>query len=272
MMAAARRERLVERRLEFGLSQENVAEALDVAVGAVARWERGISVPRPCYRGPLAELLQITLPELQRLLKGSDTPPPSGHAVPGWLDHYAKLEQGAARLQTFEPITIPGLLQTPAYVEAVMRANWQPLSDQAIQQRVDARISRQAVLKRKGEPLEVCCVLDESVLTRMSSRFVMAEQLDHLIRVIALPTVQVQVCPAMSNALHMTPFGSFGLFTSPGASSPDIVCTEDLTGFNYLDRPAAIEAHVELFEYLTAMALSPDQSAQLIKEAVENIR
>ena len=272
MMAAARRERLIERRLEFELSQENVAEALDVAVGAVARWERGISVPRPCYRGPLAELLQITLPELQRILKGSDTPPASGHAVPGWLDHYVKQEQGAARFQTFEPITVPGLLQTPAYVEAVMRSIWQPLSDEAIQQRVDARIDRQAVLERKPEPLELCCVIDESVLTRMTNDSVMAEQLDHLIRAAALPTVQLQVCPAKSNALHTTPFGSFGLFTSPGASSPYIVCTEDLTGFNYLDRPAAIEAHVELFEYLTTMALPPDQSAQLIKEAVENIR
>ena len=128
------------------------------------------------------------------------------------------------------------------------------------------------MLERKPEPLELCCIIDESVLTRMTGRAVMAQQLDHLISVTEQPTIQVQVCPATSNALHATPFGSFDLFTSKGASSPYMVCTEDLTGFNYLHRAAVIEAHVELFEYLTAMALPPDQSTELIKKAVENTR
>ena len=48
-----------------------------------------------------------------------------------------------------------------------------------------------------------------------------------------------------------------------------MVCTEDLTGFNYLDRRPVIDAHAQLFEHLARVALSPRDSADLIHEIAE---
>ena len=265
-----RRQQLADRRLALGFSQEALAEAIGVSAASIARWERGASRPRPMQRQPLADKLQVTLPELERMLGGKAAAPPNGHAVPGWLSHYASLEQGAARLQTFDPVTLPGLLQTAAYAEAVMRTSWISLSDDIIRERVEARVARQAVLGREPEPLELCCVIDESVLYRVTGGpEIMAEQLDYLCTMANRPSIQLQVFPSDGSAVHMASFGSFRLFTSAEVEMPYIVCTEDLTGFNYLDRPPAIEAHVELFDHLTTVALPPDQSAELIQNRAE---
>ncbi len=195
----------------------------------------------------------------------------NGHAVPAWLDHYTSLEQGAGTLQTFEPISVPGLLQTRAYAEAVMRSSHLPVSELALRQRVQARMARQAVLERKPEPLRLICVLDQTVLHRVTGgNEVMREQLGHIVDKIQTAAVQVQIVPAESGVLHCASFGSFRLFTSAGATVPFMTCTEDLTGFYYRDRPDDVEAHLRLFDHLTSVALSPSESIDLVQEVARS--
>ncbi len=268
------RRQLAARRKAVGHSQESLARQIDVSAQSVARWEQGTSTPLARYRRPLAEHLSISLPELELLIDGASETAVAAvnwHAVPGWLDHYASLEQAAARLQTFEPISLPGLLQTEDYAEAVIRTNWVSLADDVVAQRVHARLTRQAVLSRSPDPLELHCVIDESALRRVTGdEATMSGQLRHLQEVIGRKsTVILQVCPATSSALHTAAFGSFGIFTSNETGVPYMVCTEDLTGFNYLDRRPVIEAHAQLFEHLTRVALSPSDSADLIHEIAE---
>lgn len=269
-----RRVDLVARRSQIGFSQETLAEQLGVARESIARWERGEATPRPTHRQPLAELLQVTLPELERLLaadKGETAP--NGHSVPPWLDHFASLEQGAIRVQTFEPFTIPGLLQTPAYTEAVMRTHWRHLSETAIANRVKARIARQAVLARKPRPLELACIVDESVLHRETgSADLMADQIEHLRLASRQPTIQLQIIPARSPAVHNVACGSFWMFASEATMAPYMICTQGLAGFNYYDGRASIEAHVELFDYLSTAALTPGQSNEVLSTTLERYK
>ncbi|MER6322262.1 helix-turn-helix domain-containing protein [Streptomyces coelicoflavus] len=68
-----RRKRFAERRTARGYSQEDFAEALAVAVSTVIRWEGGRATPRPHQRPKIADLLGITLFELEGLLV--DEPP-----------------------------------------------------------------------------------------------------------------------------------------------------------------------------------------------------
>ncbi|MEL7155171.1 MAG: helix-turn-helix transcriptional regulator [Actinomycetota bacterium] len=264
---------LAARRAELGYSQETLAEAVGASPSAVARWEQGVTNPRPAFRSRLAEALQATLPELERLVSATGPAEIVGHAVPGWLDHYASLEQGAARLQTFDPITLPGLLQTAAYAEAVMRSNWVEVSGEVIAQRVAARMQRQAVLEsRLPQPLELLAVIDESILHRPTGgRETMAAQLRYLLDRAALETVRLQVMPLSADAVHMASFGGFQLFSNEGATVPFMACTEDLTGINYLNRPQMIGPHTELFDHLSRMALSPNQSAELIATTAEKL-
>ena len=266
-----RRLELAARRAELGFSQETLGHAMNVSPGLIARWERGATTPRAVHRRPLADHLQLTLPQLERLLSGEQPlMAPDGHTVPGWLSHYASLEQGAARLQTFESTTVPGLLQTAGYAEAVMRSSWQTLSEEMIADRVEGRMARQAVLDREPEPLELICIIDETALRRVTGDAeVMIDQLRHFGEMAQRPTVQILISPFTATTLHTVPYGSFRLFTSAERDSPYMVCTEGLTGFNYLDGQSAIEAHVELFNHLTQIALPPEQSAELIQSTAE---
>jgi len=62
------RHRLAARRNMLGLTQEALAERLEVAVSTVARWEQGATAPRAWQRGPLADVLGVTLNQLDELL------------------------------------------------------------------------------------------------------------------------------------------------------------------------------------------------------------
>lgn len=59
---------LAARRRAAGLSQEGLAELLQVDRTTVGRWEQGTSLPQPWNRRPLAGALGVSLGELDRLL------------------------------------------------------------------------------------------------------------------------------------------------------------------------------------------------------------
>lgn len=62
---------LAGRRVVTGYTQEHLADVLGVDRTTVARWERGVQVPRPWQRPDLAQRLQITLDQLDDLLRTS---------------------------------------------------------------------------------------------------------------------------------------------------------------------------------------------------------
>ena len=65
---AAKRRALAERRRSVGLSQERLAEALEVEPSTVGRWERGETAPQPWFRPKLARALAVSVEELDHLL------------------------------------------------------------------------------------------------------------------------------------------------------------------------------------------------------------
>lgn len=258
---------LRQRRREQGLTQEAIAHAIGVATTTYREWERGTTSPRVGFRPRLARQLGVSLAEVARLLdQHNDTP--ASDPLPGqphWLWHFTSLEQGAARVCTYEPVVIPGLLQVAGYATALERDDASGLSDHEVARRVAARLARQLVLTRTPDPLELSVVIDESVLHRVAGdRAVMAEQLDHLADVAAQPNLDVRVLPLGSGVFNAA-WGSFTVLTACTASTPCIVCTENRTGINYLENPHTVTAHTRLFEHLQARALSPGQSLDLIR-------
>ena len=265
------RRQFIARRKYLGFTQEMLAAGLEVAVTSVARWEQGTGTPKPKFRRRLAEVLEVTMDELEQMLGLNSPAALNGHAVPPWLDHYASLEQGAARLQAFEAILVPGLLQTEEYAATVMRTYYLPASEENVRERVDSRMARKAVLDREPEPLELVCVFEEYVLHRVTGGpEVMAGQLRHLCEMATRPNIELRVIPSGGHALQSSSFGPFFLFTSAGATRPFIVCTEDLAGFNYQDRPQPIADYSYLFEHLVNSALSATESAELICSTAED--
>ncbi len=261
------RVQLAARRKVFGYSQEALAQELQVTTSAVSRWEQGTSTPKAIYRQPLARALQLSPVELERLLDvdGRSIPGVNGQHLPGWLGHYASLEQSAAELRTFEPLVIPALLQTPEYATAVERHHHEPVTDASIASRVDARMARQAVLDRNPAPLVLITVIDEAVLLRdYSSAAMMKSQLDRLLELADRPTIDIRIMP-LSAGGYGAAFGAFQLLTSEGSPGPFLACSEDLTGKHYHDGGEAISAHQKLFEYLLGRSLDTESSVATIQ-------
>jgi DNA-binding XRE family transcriptional regulator len=78
----AARLRLIKRRRDLGLSQEDLAVALDVERSTVGRWENGDTAPALWLRPRLAKLLEITRTELGDMLAEADDDRPAATGRP----------------------------------------------------------------------------------------------------------------------------------------------------------------------------------------------
>ncbi|WP_037678402.1 helix-turn-helix transcriptional regulator [Streptomyces albus] len=102
------------------------------------------------------------------------------------------LEQSMTLLRLFQPSLIPGLLQTPEYMRAVLSGK--ELGEEMLSRTVGARIARQTVLYEHGKELRF--VITEPVLRwRLLPPLMMAGQLDRLISLSRLPHVDIRVVP-----------------------------------------------------------------------------
>jgi transcriptional regulator with XRE-family HTH domain len=109
---------------------------------------------------------------------------------------FAVYEEVAASLRNFEHALIPGLLQTPDYARAVL-ATRPNTSEDEVDDLVEARLARQAVLDRDDPPL-LWAVIDEAVLHReVGSPEIMHGQLEHLARMSRRPNITVEVVPTL---------------------------------------------------------------------------
>ena len=267
-----KRHELAQRRREQGFTQETMAFKLGVSPTTYRDWERGIAMPRAGFRPRLARQLNLSLSEVGRLLDNDPTRPQvaTGLAVPESLGHLAALEQGAAEIWSFEPVAVPGLLQTRAYAGAVERADPEQLSSEDLARRVNARLTRQEVLTRQPDPLQLSVILDESVLLRVAGdASIMAGQLGHLLVTANRPTIEIRVLP-LDSGVFLAAFGAYSVFRSPESSVPYMACVEDAAGPHYLDRAHDVAAHVGLFRDMCDVALSPEQSMELLRSVIED--
>jgi Domain of unknown function (DUF5753)/Helix-turn-helix domain len=72
--------------------------------------------------------------------------------LPNPYEVYIGLEAGAASIRNFEPIVVPGLLQTADYARETFRNGPRELDPDEVQRRVEVRLARQQILARDYRP------------------------------------------------------------------------------------------------------------------------
>src|SRR5262249_14551798 len=106
---------------------------------------------------------------------------------------YFGYEASASIIRQFEPLVMPGLLQTEEYTRAVLNLHEIPADKADLY--VASRRERQELLDREDPP-EFFFIIDESVLLRsIGGKSVMQRQLQHLLRLARYPRVTIQVLP-----------------------------------------------------------------------------
>jgi hypothetical protein len=107
-------------------------------------------------------------------------------------DSFIALESEADTIRNWEPVVIPGLLQTEAYMRALFAT---ARRRQDVDRATTLRLSRQRRLTG-DDPIQLVALIDESVIRRrIGGATVMAEQLRHLLTMSELPNVRLGMCP-----------------------------------------------------------------------------
>jgi transcriptional regulator with XRE-family HTH domain len=175
-------------------------------------------------------------------------------------------EAEARTLRTFQHVLIPGLLQTEAYARVLSLA-YPGTTDEEAEERVAARLARQAILDREDPPApKLWVLLDEAVLHRQVGDVkVMHNQLMHLERMARRPNITVQVIP---RALpHPGLLGAF-VIAEPDDSGA-IVYLENADGGQTVENADTV-AHIALmFDALRTEALPGSASLSLIEEVAD---
>jgi hypothetical protein len=126
------------------------------------------------------------------------------------------------------------------------------------------------VITRRRSPVEYLALVDSEVLVRpIGSPEVMADQLDHLARMAALPNVTIQIVPSTAPGHHPMLAGPFSLLEFPTAT-PIVLLEHHRTSAFIWDRDS-VTAYLSVPEEIQRVALTPERSLKLIKEIAEGM-
>ncbi|MER5277891.1 DUF5753 domain-containing protein [Streptomyces sp. NPDC002809] len=176
---------------------------------------------------------------------------------------YIGFEAEARTVRNYESLFVPGLAQTERYARAVIKGVLPTASQIEVDQRVQARIERQAVLA-KVSPLQLWAIMDEAAVRRLvGGREVMREQTQHLLQLADEPHVTLQLIPFGTGA-HAGMTGSFVHMDFPDAQDPELVYVDTPAGDLFLESETEIRRYKSMFEHLQAVALGPGESADLL--------
>jgi transcriptional regulator with XRE-family HTH domain len=285
IQSALLRSELVRLRKKRGLTQQQVAGALEWSPSKLIRVEGGAS--------------SITKVDLDALLTRYGVTSESArerlHALnrdakePGWWDEYKEYvspgylryvgyEAGAALIRQFQMSFIPGLLQTAEYSEVVTRIG--PVDPEADQEKIRAhvefRLRRQAELRRRSAPPRQYFVLDEAVIRRHigigTDQAIMPDQLRSVAdRAERDELVTVRVIPFSAGA-HPGLIAPFTLLEFE-AGLPDILFfdADQAEPISIGGDDPKVADHAENFQNLEEIALSAAESIKLIRSAAEDM-
>jgi transcriptional regulator with XRE-family HTH domain len=241
-------------------SQETLAARLGFDRTVIAKAETGDRPPTDDVLSAWSEECGLDAELFGRwaaLARRTDGP------IPSWFESWLEAERLAHMLRIWQPLVIPGLMQTAEYARALF------IAAGADQDRADdlvtVRLDRQAILDRPDHP-HVVAVIDESVLHRLvGSPQIMSDQLARVADLAERPDITVQVLPSETGA-NAGLSGAFDLASGDGA--PEVLrmeAVEDVT----VESRSLVRQATNIFVRVQADALPRMASLALIREAAE---
>jgi transcriptional regulator with XRE-family HTH domain len=259
---------------ESGLSIGDVAEKLDWPGSRISRIEtRQLGIAPPDLRklldvyGVADDVHRDALAEMARRAgERGWWQSYSRHVIPSEYGDLITVEAEAATIRSYEPELVPGLLQTPGYARAVIRAGHKSDTAAEINRRADVRLERQQILTRtEPPPPRVHVVLNEAVLRRkVGGPTVMRGQLEYLMADRDRANVTVQVLPFDTGA-HPSMVGPFVLMTFLDPEDLGVVHLEHQTTSLFLETPEDLRVYDEFWNDLQASAYSPEDTRAFLK-------
>lgn len=174
-------------------------------------------------------------------------------------------EAKTSLMRWYEPVLVPGLLQTPPYAEGVLRTVLdfcdEPETD--IDAGLAARLERQQVLYRGNHRFYF--IITEQVLhTRVGTTDVMIEQMDRLLAAMSLPRVVLGIIP--SEHQYVVPTNNFIMFDIR------MVQVETISAELTITQPSEIGLYDKAFRRLKDQAVHGIAARTMIGSAMNKLR
>lgn len=173
-----------------GLSRVEFAMRVRFSPHTVASVELGRRMPDAAFVERAEEVLGNT-GALRRAAEHLERRP----GLAAWFRQWAKKEQTAITLYTYECRLVPGLLQTEAYARTLFIEQLPPLDDEQIEAQWVERAKRQRLLRERPNTA-FGFILEEGLFLRRTGGVEVARGLvDHVLEVAALRNIEVQIMP-----------------------------------------------------------------------------
>jgi transcriptional regulator with XRE-family HTH domain len=269
---------LREARQAVGMKLDDIAPKMQWSPSKVSRFEAGkMPTVRVIDVEALIGIYGIDDPEvvaglvgLAKQSAGKSWWQAFDDVISGNFDLYVGLESSSNKLFIFRPDMISGLFQTQDYARAVDLRYFPDIGEQELERRVELKIKRQALLKRKVNPVTVELVIHEAVLrTIVGNRAIMAAQCRFLADLPKSVTVRVltydQGFPA---GLPTGPFTvlDFGVDSKGREIAPTVVYVESYAGDMYLERVKDVARYRQAYSVIQQCALDVAASKRLIRD------
>ncbi|MDA8371980.1 MAG: helix-turn-helix transcriptional regulator [Nocardiopsaceae bacterium] len=263
--------RLRELRNSAGLTGTQLAERLAWSQPKVSKIETGRQTPsvaevtawaQACGNtGTAADLisrlnaLESMWVEWKRQLHGG---------LDGIQSRLASDEERVRLFRVFEPMIIPGLLQTPGYAHAVLESvNRKNGSASSVGDAVEQRMRRQGVLYRRDKRFRFL-VSEAAVCHRRGDRGVMMGQIDRLITASGLPNVSLGIIPFDASPPYLP---LHGFWIQDDAS----VIIETISAELTLTHQSEVEQYLHVFQMASSGARFNGEARATLKRAAENV-
>lgn len=264
-------------RLDADLTQEQVATAMDWSLSKLIRIENGtVGISTNDLKAILAHY-KITddgrTAEMLALSRGA--------RERSWWSAYRdasprliqliEYESASFIIRNFQPMLIPGLLQTGEYAATMIRNLDPQASDQVVNLAVEMRIKRQQLLQQPETPL-MFFIVDEAAVRRLvGGQQAMRRQIQRLLDESDKPTVTIEIVPFSAGA-HPGMQGPFMLFEFPDAADDDALYLEGPGESRWnRDDPEEILSFRERFEALRGLSLGPQGSRDLLGRLLDEL-
>jgi transcriptional regulator with XRE-family HTH domain len=264
---------------DTGRTQEQAADALDWSISKMIRIENGKTKPTVTDVKALLQLYGVTedrqiaeFVDLARATRQRSWWAEYRDQLPAGYAEYVALEADASRLSFFQPLLVPGLLQTADYARAVLRAaavEGLTPEDQEIRTKVRL-LRRQHMLSGPNRP-QIDAIIDESVLLRVAGNAsVMREQLQYLVEVGRDSRVRIRILP-FTAGIH-TVSSTFIIMEFPVDTGSDLVYFESaMTQSAMIDRVDPVP-YWRVYRRLESVSLSPKESLRVIAQTANRFQ
>ncbi|HVK22641.1 MAG TPA: helix-turn-helix transcriptional regulator [Actinokineospora sp.] len=259
-------------RKDANITMREVSEQTGFSLAKLSRIENAIREISLVDTASLAAVYRVTGDERAKLLDlAANVHQSSWWAFAGthasapaplhWhLSALIAFEKQATRIVHAAMLRVPGLLQTPDYIRAVMMTGRVPVDRARVL--IETRLRRQEILRKANAP-RYLAILDEGVLRRrMGSAELMAGQARHLCEMAELPNVDIRVI-TFDTGLHAGLEGSFSLMGFAAASP--VVFIEHGKSAVYLHEEDEISAFQGEVSSMVKAALSSADSVRFLR-------